>query len=349
MVKRAATAFLANPMLTDANTYNITKGKGIFNVEWPQPTPAPAASETARASRGGGAGGRGISIVPATGAGAAGGDAAAIADPEKAAAAAAASVPPGPSGASAAAAAAARHGLAKKHQEQARRQLEQQQQAEIEKPQKTIAGRGRKRGKRGKVSDRWITRCTKEAITGDLVATGCGCPSGCTDHMSVGLVMAERKEVAPTSDFRRGSSVRGTHLAAHARREDRVVVGATNDAPVHKVPSLLATFGCYAILGAPRTQSSSSVVGQKVGVSAFCCSVSSRAASCRREIGQVQLRPGEETIPLRAKTTQRGKRALRGVHDVTPPPPARARARALPATAPSLKQKKREAGLQKRI
>jgi len=27
----------------------------------------------------------------------------------------------------------------------------------------------------------------------------------------------------------------------------------------------LATFGCYAILGAPRTHSSSSVVGQKAG------------------------------------------------------------------------------------
>ena len=134
MVKRAATAFLANSMLTDANTYKITKSKGTFNAEWPQPTAAPAASETARASRGGGAGGRGISIVPfSTGAGAAGGAAAAAADPAKAPAADAASAAAAGSGASAAATAtAARHGLAKKQQEQARRQLEQQ--ADIEQP-----------------------------------------------------------------------------------------------------------------------------------------------------------------------------------------------------------------------
>ena len=109
MVKRAATEFLANPILTDENTYKITKSKGFFTVEWPQPTAAPAASETARAARGG-AGGRGIRIVPATGAGAAGGAAAAAAEQAKAAAAAGASVPPDPpdpSGASAAAIAAA--------------------------------------------------------------------------------------------------------------------------------------------------------------------------------------------------------------------------------------------------
>ena len=124
MVKRAVTAFLANPMLTDANTYKITKSKGIRSVEFPLPTAAPATSATAPASRGGGAGGRGLRILAAPGAGAAGGAAAAAADPAKAAAAAAASVPPAPSGAPAAAAAAARHGLAKKQQEQARKQQE---------------------------------------------------------------------------------------------------------------------------------------------------------------------------------------------------------------------------------
>jgi hypothetical protein len=68
-------------------------------------------------------------------------------------------------------------------------------------------GRGRKGGKRGKVSDRWVTRCTKEAITGDL-ATGCGCPSGCTDHMSVDLVMTERKEVAKLDGDERRTDLR---------------------------------------------------------------------------------------------------------------------------------------------
>ena len=68
-------------------------------------------------------------------------------------------------------------------------------------------GRGRKGGERGKVSDRWVTRCTKEAITGDL-ATGCGCPSGCTDHMSVDLVMTERKEVAKLDGDERRTDLR---------------------------------------------------------------------------------------------------------------------------------------------
>ena len=73
--------------------------------------------------------------------------------------------------------------------------------------EKSADGRGRKGEKRGKVSDRWITRCTKEAITGDL-ATGCGCPSGCTDHMSVDLVMTERKEVADLDGDERRTDLR---------------------------------------------------------------------------------------------------------------------------------------------
>ena len=73
--------------------------------------------------------------------------------------------------------------------------------------EKSADGRGRKGGERGKVSDRWITRCTKEAITGDL-ATGCGCPSGCTDHMSVDLVMTERKEVAKLDGDERRTDLR---------------------------------------------------------------------------------------------------------------------------------------------
>ena len=68
-------------------------------------------------------------------------------------------------------------------------------QEEVEGGEKSTNGRGRKGGERGEVSGRWITRCTKEAITGDL-ATGCGCPSDCTDHMSIDLVMTERKKVA---------------------------------------------------------------------------------------------------------------------------------------------------------
>ena len=52
MVKRAVTAFLANPVLTDKNTYEITKSKGIHFVEFPSPTAAPAAPTPAPASRG---------------------------------------------------------------------------------------------------------------------------------------------------------------------------------------------------------------------------------------------------------------------------------------------------------
>ena len=148
LVKRTVTTFLANPMLTDQNTYKMTKSKGIFKVQWPLPTAAAASTaDQAASARGGRAGGRGIRIVPAaTGAGAADGAAAQAAADEAAAAAAAAAAgasgtpDPGDPGASAAARAAAekrRHGLAKKQQETEKRQKEQQ--AEIEKLTKAIA------------------------------------------------------------------------------------------------------------------------------------------------------------------------------------------------------------------
>ena len=148
LVKRAATTFLANPMLTDQNTYKMTKSKGIYKVQWPLPTAAAASTaDQAASARGGRAGGRGIRIVPAaTGAGAADGAAAQAAADEAAAAAAAAAAgasgtpDPGDPGASAGARAAAekrRHGLAKKQQETEKRQKEQQ--AEIEKLTKAIA------------------------------------------------------------------------------------------------------------------------------------------------------------------------------------------------------------------
>ena len=55
--------------------------------------------------------------------------------------------------------------------------------------QMAVGGRGG-RG-RGEVSDRWITRCTKEAITGDL-ATGCGCPSEWLYESHVRRLSADR-------------------------------------------------------------------------------------------------------------------------------------------------------------
>ena len=134
MVKRAVTAFLANPVLTDDNTYKITKCKGIHLVEFPplnkeDPSPPPPASRGhgGEASTGA-AGGRGLKMVlAAAGAAAAG---AAAAAPAAAAAAGASSAPAPGASTAAVAAAAARHSLAKK---------QQQQQAETEKLQKTIA------------------------------------------------------------------------------------------------------------------------------------------------------------------------------------------------------------------
>ena len=47
----------------------------------------------------------------------------------------------------------------------------------------------------------------ERGITGDL-ANGCGCPSGCTDHMSVDLMMTDRKEVAKADGNERRTDLR---------------------------------------------------------------------------------------------------------------------------------------------
>ena len=68
---------------------------------------------------------------------------------------------------------------------------------------------------------------------------------------------------------------------------------------------LLATFGCYAILGAPRTQSSSSVVGQhlKVGVSAALFPARPRAGGDDDEL----IKPG--SVPVARPRQRRNKSA----------------------------------------
>lgn len=72
----------------------------------------------------------------------------------------------------------------------------------------SVDGRGRKGVERGSMAARWIHRCTKEAITADLNG-GCGCPSNCTDHLSVALVMSERTEVAKLDGDERRTELRG--------------------------------------------------------------------------------------------------------------------------------------------